>query len=107
MKIDDQLPPPAPTAKLLKQFAATSIKKWHEKFGTTYKLLDVGYNYLKNCKCFNFDNVDEPIGITAQIERERNEANQVRLTQKFQNASEELNSSNFLIELTFIFSVHF
>ncbi len=101
MKIDDQLPPPASTAKLLKQFAATSIKKWHEKFGATYKLLDVGFNYLKNCKCFNFDNVDEPIGITAQLERERNEANQIRLTQKFQNATEELNSLSFLAELTF------
>ncbi len=92
MNIDDQLPPPTSTAKLLKQFTASSIKKWYEKFGTTYKLLDIGYNYLKNCKFLNFDNVDEPIGITAQFERERNEANQIRLTQKFQNATEELNS---------------
>ncbi len=90
LNIDDQLPPPIPTAKLLKQFTASSMKKWHEKFGTTYKLLDIGYNYLKNCKFLNFDNVDEPIGITAQVERERNEANQVRLTQKLQNARQEL-----------------
>ena len=92
LNIDDQLPPPIPAAKLLKQFAATSIRKWHEKFGTTYKLLDIGYNYLKNCKFVNFDNVDEPIGITAQMERERNEANQIRLNQKLQAATEELYS---------------
>ncbi len=91
LDVDNQLPPPIPTAKLLKQFAATSIKKWHEKFGTTYKLLDIGYNYLKNCKFVNFDNVDEPIGITAQIQRERNEANQIRLREKLENATRELN----------------
>lgn len=95
LNIDDQLPPPVPTAKLLRQFTATSIRKWHEKFGTTYKLLDIGYNYLKNCKLVNFDNVDEPIGITAQLERERNEANQIRLNQKLHNATEELYSMSF------------
>jgi len=95
LDIDNQLPPPISTAKLLKQLTATSIKKWYEKFGTTYKLLDIGYNYLKNCKFFNFDNVDEPIGITAELARERNEANQIRLTQKFQKATEELNSLLF------------
>ncbi|CAF4655017.1 unnamed protein product, partial [Rotaria magnacalcarata] len=47
LTVDNQLPPPNQTAKLLKQFTATCIKKWHEKFGPTYKLLDVSYNYLK------------------------------------------------------------
>ncbi|CAF1911846.1 unnamed protein product [Rotaria magnacalcarata] len=91
LTVDNQLPPPNQTAKLLKQFTATCIKKWHEKFGPTYKLLDVSYNYLKNCKYLNFDNVDEPIGITAQLERERNEANQIRLTQQLENVTQELN----------------
>ncbi|CAF3588502.1 unnamed protein product [Rotaria socialis] len=94
LTVDNQLPPPNQIAKLLKQFTATCIKKWHEKFGTTYKLLDVSYNYLKNCKYLNFDNVDEPIGITAQLERERNEANQIRLTQKLENATQELNETS-------------
>jgi hypothetical protein len=91
LNVDNQLPPPIQTSRLLKQFTASSIKKWHEKFGTTYKLLDIGYNYLKNCKFFNFDNIDEPIGITAELERERNEANRIRLTQKLQNVTQELN----------------
>lgn len=95
LNIDDQLPPPKSTAKLLKQFSATSIKNWYEKFGTTYKLLDIAYNYLKNCKFLNFDNIDEPIGITAQIQREQNEANQIRLAQKLQNATQELNGLKF------------
>ncbi|CAF0997889.1 unnamed protein product [Adineta ricciae] len=98
LDVDTQLPPPDSTAKLLRQFTATSIKKWHEKFGSTYKLLDVGYNYLKNCKFVNFDNVDEPIGITAQLERERNEANQIRLNQKLQNASRELTETSSEIQ---------
>ena len=91
----------------MKQFAATSIKKWHEKYGTTYKLLDIGFNYLKNCKFFNFDNVDEPIGITAQLERERNEANQIRLIQKLQSATEELNSLLFGVNRMPFFELNF
>ncbi|CAF1291867.1 unnamed protein product [Adineta steineri] len=94
LNVDNQLPPPNQTARLLRQFTATSIKKWHEKFGTAYKLLDIGFNYLKNCKLMNFDNMEEPIGITAELERERNQANQIRLTQKLQTASRELNETS-------------
>ncbi|CAF0789418.1 unnamed protein product [Rotaria sp. Silwood1] len=94
LNVDNQLPPPNATAKLLKQFTAMCIKKWHEKFGTAYKLLDIGYNYLKNCKLLNFNNIDEPIGITAQLQREQNEAHQIRLTQKLQNAIRELNETS-------------
>ena len=80
------------------------MKKWHEKFGTTYKLLDVGFNYLKNCKCINFENIDEPIGITAEVQREREQANQVRLNEKLQTVSRELNG---LLCIRFGASLHF
>ena len=93
LTVDHQLPPPHHTARLLKQFAVTSIKKWHEKFGSTYKLLDIGHNYLKNCKFVNFDNIDEPIGITAELQRERTEANRIRQVDKLQKATAELNGS--------------
>ena len=48
--IDNPLPPPAKKAAILKKLAAKTIKTWHEKFSDIYKLLDLGYNYLKNCK---------------------------------------------------------
>ena len=47
---DEPLPPPVKKAAELKKLAAKAIKTWHEKFGNDYKLLDLGYNYLKNVK---------------------------------------------------------
>ncbi len=44
------LPPPKKRATELKHLAARHIKNWHEKFSDVYKLLDLGFNYLKNCK---------------------------------------------------------
>jgi hypothetical protein len=50
---DEPLPPPKKAAIELKKEAAKTIKNWHEKFGSEYKLLDLGFNYLKNCKKVN------------------------------------------------------
>lgn len=102
MDVDHQLPPPKAAARLLRQFAATSIKGWHQKFGSAYKLLDVGFNYLKNCKYVNFDNIDEPIGITAEMNRQRDEANRIRLNQKLETAKKETDGLIFVSMKIFI-----
>ena len=52
--MDNPLPPPAKKAKDLKNLAAKTVKLWHEKFSDVYKLLDLGFNYLKNCKKVDF-----------------------------------------------------
>lgn len=44
------LPAPRKTANELKKLSAKSIKEWHDKFGSNYKLLDLGFSFLKNCK---------------------------------------------------------
>jgi hypothetical protein len=48
------LPPPKKNAIELKKLAAKVIKNWHDKFGSEYKLLELGFNYLKNCKKVDF-----------------------------------------------------
>lgn len=47
---DEPLPPPDRKAAELKKLAAKSIKTWHDKFGSEYQLLELGFNYLKNVK---------------------------------------------------------
>jgi hypothetical protein len=51
---DEELPPPKKAAKELKKLAPKIIKQWHEKFAADYKRLDIGFNYLKNCKKVGF-----------------------------------------------------
>lgn len=52
--LENPLPPPAKKAALLKNLAARIIKEWNDKFSDVYKLLDLGFNYLKNCKKVDF-----------------------------------------------------
>jgi len=47
---DEELPPPRKAANELKKLAPKIIKGWHDKFAADYKLLDLGFNYLKNLK---------------------------------------------------------
>ena len=48
--MDKPLPPPKKAATELKKLSPRIIKSWHDKFGEEYNLLDLGFNYLKNCK---------------------------------------------------------
>ena len=48
------LPPPTSAAKILKEKAIEAIDRWHRKFGSHYKKLDLGYNYLKRVKNVEF-----------------------------------------------------
>ena len=47
---DYPLPPPKKAANELKKLAAKTVKAWYDKFGKDYRLLELGYNYLKDCK---------------------------------------------------------
>jgi hypothetical protein len=49
------LPPPKSAAKNLRTLAAETMHKWVSKFGSTYRKLEHGYNFLRQVKrvCFN------------------------------------------------------
>jgi UV-stimulated scaffold protein A len=49
------LPPPKEASIKLKQLAAQLIKKWYLKFGSEYKLLNLGFKYLKDTKRIDFE----------------------------------------------------
>ena len=49
------LPPPKVAANKLIHNATCIIKKWHHKYGTAYKCLDLAFKFLKDCKGIKFD----------------------------------------------------
>ena len=51
--VDNPLPAPAKKAAELKKLATRTIQNWFDKFHADYKLLELGYNYLKNIKKVN------------------------------------------------------
>lgn len=66
------LPPPKEAANKLKELAAQSIKKWHTKYGNEYKLLDLGFKYLKDIKRIDFETFNT---LTLAERKNREEAN--------------------------------
>jgi hypothetical protein len=85
------LPQPRKTAKELKKLAARVIKQWHDKFAADYKLLDLGFNYLKNCKKVDFVSFShETNAQRLQTQREQ-ERQQIFLNKKYNEYLSEMN----------------
>ncbi|KAH0624421.1 hypothetical protein JD844_031839 [Phrynosoma platyrhinos] len=72
---DQPLPPPNEVAQKLKTLAIKSVQKWHEQYGEAYKKLSLGYNFLKQNKKVDFQN----ISARTLAERKRDEEKQKRL----------------------------
>ncbi|CAO3654017.1 unnamed protein product [Cunninghamella echinulata] len=51
-----ELPPPAPVAKKLRQYAIALIKNWYQHFGDHYRPLGIGYDYLAHNGFIRNDN---------------------------------------------------
>lgn len=47
---EQPLPPPKEVAHKLKKAAIKSVQDWHEKYGEAYKMLSLGYHFLKQNK---------------------------------------------------------
>ncbi len=65
------LPKPKEAAKKLRVLAAESFHKWTKKYGSTYKKLEHGYNFLRHVKNTSFNDVEGRSQIERQREQER------------------------------------
>ncbi|XP_009946367.1 PREDICTED: UV-stimulated scaffold protein A-like, partial [Leptosomus discolor] len=72
---DQPLPPPKEVAQKLRKAAIKSVQDWHEKYGEAYKKLSLGYNFLKQNKKVDFQDVRA----RTVAERRREEEKQKRL----------------------------
>ncbi|OCT99233.1 UV-stimulated scaffold protein A [Xenopus laevis] len=72
---EQPLPPPKEVAQKMKILAIRTVQEWHEKFGDAYKKLALGYNFLKQNKKIDFQDVRS----RTLAERMREEEKQKRL----------------------------
>lgn len=71
VETDLPLPPPAPARAALKKLSLERVRDWVEKFGPGYKALSLGYNYLKQVKKVDFNDLEARSAIVRQAEEER------------------------------------
>ncbi|CAF1031317.1 unnamed protein product [Brachionus calyciflorus] len=88
---DEPLPPPKKAAIELKKLAAKTIKVWNEKFGNEYKRLELGFNYLKNCKKIDFVSFSHQNIAQRVHTQKQNEKQQIFLNRKFTEYVQEMN----------------
>ncbi|NXG72801.1 UVSSA protein, partial [Baryphthengus martii] len=72
---EQPLPPPKEVAQKLRKAALRSVQEWHEKYGEAYKKLALGYQFLKQNKKVDFQDVHA----RTVAERRREEEKQKRL----------------------------
>ena len=69
---EQKLPPPQNAANHLKSLALARIESWHEKFGSSYKKIELGYSFLKRVKKVDF------AGIRSRTELDRRRQDELR-----------------------------
>ena len=52
------MPPPKSAGATLKKLALETVQSWAKEFGSAYKKLALGYNYLKQVKRFTYVYID-------------------------------------------------
>ncbi|XP_075237928.1 UV-stimulated scaffold protein A-like isoform X2 [Lycorma delicatula] len=72
---DLPLPLPRNVALNLKKLALTTVSEWNNKFGSQYKKLSLGFNYLKQCRKVDFS----ALQLQTDAERAREEEKERRL----------------------------
>lgn len=88
--VDQPLPPPKEVAKKLKVQAMQTVQTWQASYGDAYKKLALGYNFLKQVKKVDFQDVEA----RTLAERKRQEEKQQRLEriykEKLEKAKQEM-----------------
>ena len=69
------LPPPKSAAKSLRTLSAETMHQWVNKYGSTYRKLEHGYNYLKQVKRASFNDIEG----RSETERLREEERKLKL----------------------------
>ncbi|XP_072898346.1 UV-stimulated scaffold protein A [Hemitrygon akajei] len=72
---EQPLPPPKEAAQKLKEMAIKAIQEWQDKYGNAYKKLSLGYQFLKQVRKVDF----QDIRARTQAERKREEERLKRL----------------------------
>eukprot|EP00094_Tigriopus_californicus_P007157 TCALIF_06890-PA protein Name:"Similar to uvssa UV-stimulated scaffold protein A (Danio rerio)" AED:0.18 eAED:0.18 QI:313/0.75/0.2/1/1/1/5/0/946 len=71
MDISGQLPLPKAARERLKKLSLETMKDWVQKFGEGYKKLSLAYNYLKQVKKVDFNDMEARSALERQVEEEK------------------------------------
>ncbi|KAJ1658510.1 hypothetical protein IWQ61_002253 [Dispira simplex] len=88
----EALPPPEAYAKKLKKLTIQTVKAWRSKYGTFYKPLQLGYDYIRQKLNVNFDSVSDDVlsHVESRRRREALERKKVTHQQRFLRIREAL-----------------
>ncbi|KAF2078372.1 hypothetical protein CYY_000356 [Polysphondylium violaceum] len=108
LNLNNPLPPPADSSRVLKSKALEFIEKWYEAYGPHYNLLKNAYNYLKNSLKLDFPDIRNQASQRDREEQERKEKTQsllrlkyTKLTDEFDEITTNINSIITVMEETF------
>ncbi|GFN75255.1 UV-stimulated scaffold protein a [Plakobranchus ocellatus] len=87
------LPPPKAAAVKMKTDTLKMIQQWYDKYGQGYRKLVIGYDYLKNCKHIDFNDIRaRSVAERMKIEEEERKKQKImalRLAKVLKEISEE------------------
>ncbi|XP_049807947.1 UV-stimulated scaffold protein A-like isoform X2 [Schistocerca nitens] len=86
---DKPLPMPKTVAKDLKLFALRTIQQWNKEFGSGYKKLQLGFNFLKNCKKVDFDTLEAQSNAERLRQEEEERRKKVQSNKKLKAVAQE------------------
>ncbi|XP_046995660.1 UV-stimulated scaffold protein A-like isoform X1 [Schistocerca americana] len=86
---DKPLPMPKTVAKDLKLFALRTIQQWNKEFGSGYKKLQLGFNFLKNCKKVDFDTLEAQSNAERLRQEEEERRKNVQSNKKLKAVAQE------------------
>ncbi|XP_014677542.1 PREDICTED: UV-stimulated scaffold protein A-like [Priapulus caudatus] len=87
---ENPLPAPKAAAMTLRMRCLTAVHQWNEKYGEAYKKLQLGYNYLKECKGINFTDMHSQSIGEQQRENERRARQENMLRDKLKVISQQM-----------------
>ncbi|CAE1319628.1 UVSSA [Acanthosepion pharaonis] len=95
---EQPLPPPKAVARNLKVDALKAIQQWNQKFGPGYKKLTLGYNFLKNCKMIDFNDIQARSVVERMREQEKERKKELHLQRKREKITKEIEESKSQID---------
>ncbi|XP_059821582.1 UV-stimulated scaffold protein A isoform X2 [Hypanus sabinus] len=97
---EQPLPPPKEAARKLKEMAIKAIQEWQDKYGNAYKKLSLGYQFLKQVRKVDFQDIRARTQAERKREEERlkrqeniNNVRVKRVEEEMKEKSEEIQST--------------
>uniref|UniRef100_A0AAX7SQH5 UV-stimulated scaffold protein A n=1 Tax=Astatotilapia calliptera TaxID=8154 RepID=A0AAX7SQH5_ASTCA len=97
---EQPLPPPKEVARKLRALAVQTVQSWQTSYGSAYKKLALGYNFLKQVKKVDFQDIEARTVAERTREEERRRRMERIYKEKVEAAAKEMEELQQEIEAT-------